>query len=793
MAEKLTPGGFLGPSLFGDGNGRALTEMVTNAAGSNLLAGEVVRINGDLTVTRAQSDIAANVTGFVGAMRTDTLLGAVGTLTNMGLGFVLLEPALVPVAGQPLWVSDITAGRATNIAPPLPVYVGVIKDASGYAATGGVIADIMPSFLITTSAIGTLAQTYATGAGAVDQTLIILDARGGGLVINATTPPPLNTSVTAFEIDVVGGSTNFYNRGGFDVSSAFERAANVAMVWNEVDFASSTLTITGGTIPSITQLGMVHFAAGVITSNNPQTVATAATVVIEGPPTAGAGGGATPTLMSPLALNVVTGIVSIGTGSAGAAAPVSALSISGATALTAQIGVYQSDTANAATLSLKTGTVEGLIRIYGSGFGAGGLANKLGFGPSGTANGIVIFSNSAVLAYGSGSISLRGGGYDGVAEKIYITKDRVALIGSNQIASAPGATWNGVLAQASTASIAGNTPITTAAGFNYFTVQAPTISGDTATCAITSAATLAISGPPVVGTNVTIARLWSLHVAGGNVWTPAVYSQNVRLRATDSGTDTLALQSVGGNNYIDAATGFIQFRGSAAVEIMQLSGSTLNLLLGTTTDAAASRLNVVATKTVAAASGAVWDGVKFATSTLTLTGATTPVTALAFFNVEGPSITAASAITVTDFYVQRIGVATFGLGVGPSAVSRSWSLYAEGNVRLGAGQTWKGTDVNVAGPYVVLDTDMFLEVRYTATGAIQVTLPALTGGTQLNGRLIAIKDSGYNAAANNITVAVGNAADQVENGGAGVSYTINVSGTCLWLKANTTTNNWEIV
>lgn len=109
------------------------------------------------------------------------------------------------------------------------------------------------------------------------------------------------------------------------------------------------------------------------------------------------------------------------------------------------------------------------------------------------------------------------------------------------------------------------------------------------------------------------------------------------------------------------------------------------------------------------------------------------------------------------------------------------------------GVTEKGTDINAAGPYNVLSTDDLLHVRYTATGAITLNLPALTGGTVLNGRRIRVKDSGYNAAANNITLAVGNAADKIENGAAGVSYVITVSGSCIWLVANTTTNNWEIV
>jgi hypothetical protein len=121
------------------------------------------------------------------------------------------------------------------------------------------------------------------------------------------------------------------------------------------------------------------------------------------------------------------------------------------------------------------------------------------------------------------------------------------------------------------------------------------------------------------------------------------------------------------------------------------------------------------------------------------------------------------------------------------------SFYVNGNSHFGGGQAVSGIRVLVgASPYSVVISDYILEVQSNG-GAITINLPALTGGSQVNGRIIIIKDSGYNAAVANITVAVGNAADQIENGGAGVSYIINLSGSCIWLKANTTNNNWEIL
>jgi hypothetical protein len=198
----------------------------------------------------------------------------------------------------------------------------------------------------------------------------------------------------------------------------------------------------------------------------------------------------------------------------------------------------------------------------------------------------------------------------------------------------------------------------------------------------------------------------------------------------------------------------------------------------------------VPTKTVVAAAGAVWHGLDIAAATLTVTGATTPITSLTFVNIGQPTVTAASAVVTTDFYTLKVATPTF-IGAGPASATRSWSLAIDGNMKFGGGQTVASTDVNAAGPYVVLATDYVLNVRYTATGIITITLPALTGGTQLMGRVIIIKDAGYNAAAHNITAALGNAGDKIEN--INGNYTISTSGACLWLKANTTTNNWEII
>jgi hypothetical protein len=107
----------------------------------------------------------------------------------------------------------------------------------------------------------TLAAVYAAGTVVADQTMVVLDAKGGGIVVNATTP--LQTFVTAFEIDVIGGNVNFYRVGGFDVASTITKAAAAGTTWDEVALLSSALTLTGGPT-TVTQVAQVRVGSAVV-------------------------------------------------------------------------------------------------------------------------------------------------------------------------------------------------------------------------------------------------------------------------------------------------------------------------------------------------------------------------------------------------------------------------------------------------------------------------------------------------------------------------------------------------
>lgn len=873
-----------------------LAEPVTNAAGSALLAGEVVRITGNEAVGRAQSNLVGNVNGLVGAMLHDTPLGDIDEVVNAGKGFVLLEAGLTPLPGDPLWVSETTAGRATNVTPVIKAYMGVVKDASIYAATGGVIADINPGFTIAANVPATLAQAYSVGVAPADQTLILTDLNGGALVINATTPPPLFTGVTTFEINVIGGSTNFYRIGGFDVSSAFTRAAALGMAWDEVAFLSSTLTISGATIPAITSLSMVTFEAGVITAANPQTIGTAATVTIEGPPTASNAGGASPTLSMPLALDVQTGDAHVSSGALWTVKGITGTGVFTSTypiALTTVLHQYDTQTTlGPVFLGLGNG-VGGTNLSFSKSRSATGnaqaavlnndyLATLSFIGDDGVDIGSGLAAQIAVMVNGApGIASVPGmftfatnpvGGFAPVermritsaGEVMVATTAATALANSKLVVKADatvaapiaGTLWHGFELQPATMTLAAGGTVPDALSLAY--LAPPTITSPVA-YVLPMGATLTIAGPPAEGGALTITNPLSLAVLDGTVATyfgigggdliasffgggaislinqvdSATYYNTVlagfgnndsgaelyliKSRSTDGNASAIAQNNdevgslyfemddgagtasdvaiievrVDGVPAVGDTPGRIVFKTTpqgtfTPVERMRITNAG-NILLGLTTDVDSSRLRVQADKTITAAGGALWNGIEFVASTLTIGGATTPITTMCFFSVAGPTITAANAVVTTDFYTSRFGAASF-IGAGPASATRSYSLFSEGNSKFGGGLTFKATDINAAGPYNVLETDFYLEVRYTATGAISINLPSIA--TAGSGRTIAVIDTGYNSGANNITM-IPNGADKINN--AAGNFLIAISGSCYWFKANTTTGNWEIV
>jgi len=264
--------------------------------------------------------------------------------------------------------------------------------------------------------------------------------------------------------------------------------------------------------------------------------------------------------------------------------------------------------------------------------------------------------------------------------------------------------------------------------------QAPTYTfvGDST---ITTAATVAITGAPVADRHATITNNLALWIQSGDNWlndrvgigggssahmpqallhlhanasdafsatTQQLDFGTANLYIENTNTSTNAFASIllriatGGSSH----NGYVRLSSigtatdSADFSLCTTNNSTINSRLYVTAagnvgigtgliPSASSTLQVVASQSVVAASGAVWNGVNFAASTLTLTGATTPVTTLNFVAIAGPTVTAASAVVVTDFFTCRVGAASFA-GSGPASSTRNWSLGVDGNTLFGA-------------------------------------------------------------------------------------------------------------
>jgi hypothetical protein len=91
-------------------------------------------------------------------------------------------------------------------------------------------------------------------------------------------------------------------------------------------------------------------------------------------------------------------------------------------AITGDINVSKSSTSSASEISVKIASGGGTFKAYGSGFGVPSLAGNVAFGAISPSN-LIIFTNAAAASGGTGSLTIRGGGYDTAADILFIDKN----------------------------------------------------------------------------------------------------------------------------------------------------------------------------------------------------------------------------------------------------------------------------------------------------------------------------------------------------------------------------------
>lgn len=145
--------------------------------------------------------------------------------------------------------------------------------------------------------------------------------------------------------------------------------------------------------------------------------------------------------------------------------PTYAVDIAGTDLTTTTSRISNSTTSSYSTFGAYTGTAGGFFRTYGTTFPVASLANKTSFGPDGS-SGLVVFTNASSTSGGSGSLSIRGGGYDLAAEKLFADKGGVS-IGNGTLSSATA-----LLYLAAGTATAGTAPLKFTSGVKLTTPEA---------------------------------------------------------------------------------------------------------------------------------------------------------------------------------------------------------------------------------------------------------------------------------------------------------------------------------
>jgi hypothetical protein len=134
----------------------------------------------------------------------------------------------------------------------------------------------------------------------------------------------------------------------------------------------------------------------------------------------------------------------------------------------------------------------------------------------------------------------------------------------------------------------------------------------------------------------------------------------------------------------------------------------------------------------------------------------------------------------------------------PDTDNTQWGSvrYEDGNFNLNTGSGAINLETGLSRPITTVSgatytvsfgTDAYLSITRTATGACTVTLPDITAA--MDGYELPFKEAGYNASANTLTIAA-DGTDTIENL---ASLAFTSDGDNGTLKANASTNNWELI
>jgi len=275
-------------------------------------------------------------------------------------------------------------------------------------------------------------------------------------------------------------------------------------------------------------------------------------------------------------------------------------------------------------------------------------------------------------------------------------------------ASGASATLDVLSVPARTVVITGSTSISTANGYNYVTVNPPTLSAGSA-LTVTTSSTLAVAGPPAGGgagpatiTNLDGVRVYGTWSNGTGTTGRAISLAPTFAPTSGSGafrdiSATYTINQSGGANgtitglFVNgtetaltagAVHNLLDMQvGGTSVFRVQSQGSTSapNVLIGNNVSTVATTLlRADASRTVASATSATWDGIDILGATLTLTGTThiTTATGLNMVTVRAPTITDSSSVTVD--YAATMAIIGGPTVSGSASLTNPYALWVQG-------------------------------------------------------------------------------------------------------------------
>lgn len=121
-------------------------DTIYTAGTGGITANNIVYVSADDTVLHALANAVGTVKGTVGVAPAAISAAATGDIRVAGAVDVAFVASLTLAPGDEVFVSEATAGQATNVAPSgsgeFIKFIGIIKDDSAYTGTAGDLAEV---------------------------------------------------------------------------------------------------------------------------------------------------------------------------------------------------------------------------------------------------------------------------------------------------------------------------------------------------------------------------------------------------------------------------------------------------------------------------------------------------------------------------------------------------------------------------------------------------------------------------------------------------------------------------